>query len=80
MTFKEWHRDNLVTLRKYSPDELAAMAVLAGFDIKDVVTPISEWVMRSKRKLDLFNSPFYQHWVELSGYQKTGTEFEEESL
>jgi hypothetical protein len=62
--FKEWLEKNRKHLLKYNAWEVANLALACGFHMKDIGPDTSEWITSSYRKLKLWESPFYERWLD----------------
>ncbi len=80
MTVASWLRTNKSILEKYTPAEIALLALSVGFDDLDTqkaILVVMDHIIALKRKLDLWDSPLRNHWVDVAFKQSMGIDWDD---
>lgn len=67
--FQTWLKEHSSHFKGYQGWEVAHLALACGFTMADIAPHVIDWVVISRRKLKLWDSPLFEQWVSLRGYQ-----------
>ncbi len=73
--FAKWLSENRLHFQCYAPNEIARLALAAGFSLATVCGPVGDLVSHIRRlqKFHDDNEGLRESWMELRSYQKSGT-------
>jgi hypothetical protein len=61
--FEEWLKTHHDHLKDYEAWEVAQLANACGFSMADISPQVSSWIAASRRRLRLWESPFFEKWM-----------------
>lgn len=67
--FEQWLAANSQHFTGYSQYQIAELALACGFRMSDIGANLNNWLDKSKRKLRLWESSFFEHWVSIQMYE-----------
>lgn len=67
--FERWLHKHHRHLMRYAPDEIARLALVAGFSLSEICGGVSDRVTHIKRLMDFWESPHMGQWLRVASYE-----------
>ena len=68
--FEKWLHHNHRHLMTYAPDEIARVALMAGFGLEEICGGVCDRVTHIKRLMDFWESPLMGKWLHVASYER----------